>query len=145
MEALRRRGVAFAREAGEGELVIRAYGPGGGRRAVDGHLQADGVWWIGDAADCGEAGLVTFARRQAEYVAGQLRAVLVEGLALERLPVYRPARRVAMSVPLGPDEGFTQLPFPGTPVAGAWLTGRLKGRDLFVAKNWERMGWPRGK
>ena len=86
--------------------------------------------------------MVTFARRQAEFVAGPLRAVLVDGVGLASLPVYRPARRVAMSVPLGPVEGFTQLPLPGGPVVGGWLTSRLKGRDLFIGKNWKRMdGW----
>lgn len=145
MAALRRRGVAFARESEPGALVIRAYGEGGSRRAVDGHLRADGVWWIGDAADCGEPALVTFARRQAEYVAGLLRRVLGEGAAMDSLPVYRPARRVAMSIPLGPQEGFTQLPLPGAPVVGGWLTSRVKGRDLFVARNWERLGWETGK
>jgi NADH dehydrogenase FAD-containing subunit len=93
----------------------------------------EGVFAIGDAADCGEPALTFLARRQALHLAGQF---------LGKKAGYGRAGRVPMSVPLGPERGVTQLPLPGLPVAGSWVTARLKGRRLFVAENWERMGFP---
>ncbi|MFN0100903.1 MAG: NAD(P)/FAD-dependent oxidoreductase [Bryobacteraceae bacterium] len=128
--------------SGEGlgvDLVIRAYGAettvpwlgATGRVAVDGHFEVPGmpgVFAIGDAAESREPPLTFLARRQARYLANYLKA---GGMA-----AYRPVKRVAMAVPLGPEEGAVQLPLPGLPVFGGWLTSRLKGRDLFIRKNW---------
>jgi NADH dehydrogenase FAD-containing subunit len=139
---LRCRGVRveLGQEAPHAEgLLIRAYGAetpvpvlgSAGPVAVDGQFRVQGlagVYAIGDAANCGEAQLAFLAKRQAAHLARFLR----DGKA----DAYRPARRVAMSIPLGPSEGPTMLPLPGLPVAGNWLTSRLKGRDLFVARNW---------
>ena len=36
--------------------------------------------------------------------------------------------------------GATQLPLPGLPVVGSWLTSRIKGKGLFIAENWARLG-----
>lgn len=143
---LRRRGVDVVfgqREASGPGLVIRAFGGdlsvpclgASGRVPVDGHFRVAGlagVFAIGDAADCGEPPLSFLARRQAEYLGRFLRT---PGMA-----PYKPATRVAMAVPLGPELGATQLPLPGLPVVGSWLTSRLKGRDLFIGKNWKVLG-----
>lgn len=87
---------------------------------------------IGDAADCGEPPLTFLARRQALHLAGQM---------LGKKAGYSVSARVPMAVPLGPERGVTQLPLPGLPVVGSWVTRRLKGRALFVTENWERMGY----
>ena len=142
---LREMGVSVAYgSAGEGAaLRIAGYGAefsvpclgAEGRVRVDDHFRVagrEGVFAIGDAADCGEPTLTFLARRQALHLAGQL---------LGKKAGYRVAGRVPMSVPLGPERGVTQLPLPGLPVAGSWVTARLKGRGLFVAENWERMGY----
>jgi NADH dehydrogenase FAD-containing subunit len=138
---LRNRGVELAlgqeAETGTG-LLIRAYGAqmavpclgAGSRVRVDGQFRVKGmagVYAIGDAAHCGEAPLTFLAKRQAAHLAAFLRG--------ESVGEYRAARRVPMSVPLGPEQGATQLPLPFLPVAGNWITSRLKGRDLFVGTN----------
>ncbi|MEO6760239.1 MAG: hypothetical protein ABIO24_12350, partial [Saprospiraceae bacterium] len=134
-------------EAAGAGLVIRAFGGefsvpclgALGRVPVDGHFRVaglPGVFAIGDAADCGEPPLSFLARRQAEYLGRFLRT---PGMA-----VYKPTSRVAMAVPLGPELGATQLPLPGLPVVGSWLTSRLKGHDLFIRKNWKILGRPLG-
>ena len=105
---------------------------GGGRVWGGGVVGRGGVFAIGDAADCGEPALTFLARRQALHLAGQF---------LGKKAGYGRAGRVPMSVPLGPERGLTQLPRRGLPVAGAWVTARLKGRRLFVAENRERMGY----
>lgn len=107
-----------------------------GRVPVDSLFQVAGlkrVFAIGDAAECGDPPLTFLARRQALHLASQL---------LGRKGGYRPAARVPMAVPLGLDRGVMQLPLPGLPVVGSWLTARIKGRGLFVAENWVRLGWP---
>jgi hypothetical protein len=130
------------------DLVIRAYGGeisvpclgAAGRVPVDGYFRVegkDGVYAIGDAAACGEPGLSFLARRQAEYLARYLQSPNVRS---PKIGPYRPSKRVAMSIPLGPELGATQLPLPGLPVAGHWVTSRLKGRDLFIQKNWTLLG-----
>ena len=96
----------------------------------------DGVYAIGDAADCGEPPLTFLARRQARYLARYLMGGVTG--------VYKPAGRVAMAVPLGPKIGATQLPLPGLPVVGSFVTSWLKGRDLFIRKNWDLMGGGNG-
>ncbi len=132
--------VVFGGTPSNADLVIQAFGSGisvpclgaAGRVPVDGHFRVaglDGVYAIGDAADCGEPPLTFLARRQARYLA----RYLMGGVA----GVYRPVARVAMAVPLGPRIGATQLPLPGLPVVGSFVTSWLKGRDLFIRKNWE--------
>jgi len=147
---LRERGVSVLFERGAedaADLVIHAFGGTisvpclgiEGRVPVDGHFRLPaltGVYAIGDAADCGEPPLSFLARRQARYLARHLRN--------SGMPPYKPVTRVAMSVPLGPERGATQLPLPGMPVAGSWITSRLKGRDLFIGKNWSLMGYQNG-
>lgn len=143
LQMLRRRGVEVRfgqRTPGDGaELVIPAFGAvftvpclgSAARVPVNGQFQVpglEGVYAIGDAAECGEPPLTFLARRQANHLARYLR----RGYG----PEYRPSRYVAMAVPLGPEEGAVQLPLPGLPVFGSWLTNRLKGRDLFIRKNW---------
>ena len=125
------------------DLQIQAFGGeisapclgAAGRVSVDGHFRVAGmagVHAIGDAADCGDPPFTFLARRQAKYLGRFLQS---PGMA-----AYQPATRVAMSVPLGPELGATQLPLPGLPVFGGWVTSRLKGRDLFVEKNWKLLG-----
>ena len=139
---LRGRGVSvvFGGTPSNDDLVIQAFGSGisvpclgaAGRVPVDGHFRVaglDGVYAIGDAADCGEPPLTFLARRQARYLARYLQGAVAG--------VYRPVARVAMAVPLGPRIGATQLPLPGLPVVGSFVTSWLKGRDLFIRKNWE--------
>jgi NADH dehydrogenase FAD-containing subunit len=123
-------------------LSIQAYGAAydvpclnaASRVPVDEFFRVPGrqnVYAIGDAADCGDPPLSFLARRQAQHLAA----------ALQGNPKpYKPAARVAMSVPLGPQLGATQLPLPGLPVVGSWLTSRLKGKGLFIAENWARLG-----
>lgn len=137
--------VQFGQKVDANTLLIPAWGAEYGvpclgvkeRAGVDGYFRVPGltgVYAVGDAADCGEPPLTFLARRQAIHLATQLNG---------NRTAYRPSRRVAMSIPLGPNLGATQLPLPGLPVAGSWITRLLKGRDLFVTKNWERMGNPR--
>ena len=139
---LRGRGVEVVfgqRSAAGADLVVQAFGAemgvpclgATGRVPVDGHFGVPGlpgVYAIGDAADCGEPALTFLARRQARYLARYLRD--------RRMEPYVTARRMAMAVPLGPREGAVQLPLPGLPVFGNWVTSWLKGRDLFIEKNW---------
>ena len=124
------------------DLVIPAFGGSiavpclgvGGRVPVDGRFAVAGferVFAIGDAADCGEPPLTFLARRQAMHLARQLRS---------GCGPYQSTRRVAMAVPLGPRLGAVQLPLPGLPIIGSWLTSLVKGRDLFVGKNRALMG-----
>ena len=138
---LRDRGVSLVfgqNSASAGDMVIQGFGSaisvpclGASRRIpVDGQFAVagrNGVYAIGDAADCGEPPLTFLARRQALHLAGKLR----DG---QKRP-YTPTKRVPMSIPLGPYRGATQLPLPGLPVAGNWITRLLKGRDLFISKN----------
>jgi len=125
------------------DLQIQAFGGeisapclgAAGRVTVDGHFRVAGmagVYAIGDAADCGDPPLTFLARRQATYLGRYLQS--------PKLGPYKSASRTAMSVPLGPELGATQLPLPGLPVFGSWVTSRLKGRNLFVEKNWALLG-----
>ncbi len=142
---LREMGVSVVFGGGETGAALRIAGYGAafsvpclgaeGRVKVDGQFRVagrEGVFAIGDAADCGEPPLTFLARKQAFHLAGQL---------LGKTAGYRAAGRVAMAVPLGPERGVLQLPLPGLPVVGSWATARLKGRGLFVAENWKRMGF----
>jgi len=147
LEILRGRGVDVVfgtREVSGADLVIRAFGAGfgapclntEGRVPVDRHFKVpgmEGVFALGDAADCGEAALSFLATRQAAYLGRYLQN---PGMA-----PYKPAKWTAMAVPLGPELGATQLPLPGLPVVGSWLTSRLKGRRLFIEENWRRAGY----
>lgn len=145
---LRDRGVTvslgnpYAGEDLGADLVIRAYGAGRavpclgllGQSSVDSCFRVPampGVFAIGDAAVAGEPALAFLARRQARYLARYLND--------PRIGPYRPVRRVAMAIPLGPAEGAVQLPLPGLPVFGNWLTSHLKGKNLFIEKNWALM------
>lgn len=134
------------REAPEGaDLVIPAFGMEAGAKVlgaptrvpVDGHFRVPGmenVYAIGDAADCGEPALAFLATRQAAYLAKFLQG--------RTAAPYGLSRWIPMAVPLGPKLGAMTLPVPGLPVVGSCLTSWIKGRDLFVKQNWERMGQP---
>lgn len=138
--------IQLGRGATDGRgLEIRAFGAETtvpclgleGRVKVDANFRVPGmpgVFAIGDAADCGDPQLTFLATRQAAYLARYLKN--------PRIAPYQPAPRVAMAVPLGPELGATQLPLPGLPVVGSWLTSRLKGRDLFIEKNWALLNRP---
>ena len=124
----------LAIQAFGGEISVPCLGTAG-RVPVDRHFRVAGmagVYAIGDAADCGEPPLTFLARRQARYLGRYLQS--------PGLGPYKPALRTAMSVPLGPELGATQLPLPGLPVFGSWVTSLLKGRDLFIGKNWKLLG-----
>jgi NADH dehydrogenase FAD-containing subunit len=94
------------------------------------------VFALGDAAGAPGPKLAWGAAREAAIVAHNVLALL-DGRPLRALapPWAWPAL-----IPVGPDDGAGQLPFPGGPVVGAWITRQLKGADLMVTKRWRLLG-----
>lgn len=145
-EMLREMGVRveFGRSGARAGLRIAGYGAefsvpclgADGRVRVDDRFRVagrEGVFAIGDAADCGEPALTFLARRQALHLAGQM---------LGKKAGYRAAGRVAMAVPLGPGEGRGAVAAAGVAgggfvgdgtVEGAWVVcgGELEADGLF--------------
>lgn len=101
---------------------------GRGYLRVDEYLRvpgADGVYAIGDIA-AGDRDMAGVASRQAEVVAGNIRA-RITGTGEES--AYQPLPPVII-VPLGPDGGSGQ--FPTGEIATAEQASEIKGRGLLV-------------
>ena len=112
---------------------------GAGRVKVDKWLrpsQLPNVFSAGDVAASGDAMTIVAISRQVPWLEKTLRAV-AGGKAVEKLKPYAPWKKAPILVPLGPKRGSS---FLVVMTAGNWITGTLKGKDLFIGKYKKLMG-----
>jgi NADH dehydrogenase FAD-containing subunit len=104
-----------------------------GRIKVNEFLQVEGysnIFAIGDIMNVKEMKLGFNTRKHASVVANNIEA-LVKGQK-SKMKKYIP-KPFGMVVPIGPNDGATQLPFG---VIGGKLTKMLKSKHLFVPQQW---------
>lgn len=98
----------------------------------------------GDIAATGDAMSIVATLRQIPFLEATLRGV-ANGEYLQHRSPYRPWAKPPILLPLGPRIGASLLPFPGPlapfGVMGNAVTRQMKGRDLFLAKQYRDMGW----
>lgn len=93
--------------------------------------QMRNVFAAGDAAETGDAMTVVGAGRQVAWLKATLKAVM-EGKKVEEIKPYASwGPKAPFLVPLGPKIGNS---FLGVFTAGNFITRKLKGEDLFLAK-----------
>jgi apoptosis-inducing factor 2 len=116
-----------------------------GRLKVDPWLRAAGghtVFALGDAAETGDPMTTAGVVRQKQWLAKTLKAML-EGRAVEDLPPYKPWSVHLMVTPLGSKAGASLLPLFGRGlVVGPRITASLKGKDLFIPRCHQGLGYP---
>lgn len=115
------------------------------RAMVDRWLRLPGtssLFALGDAAVTGDPMTAIAVTRQVPWMAALLKHIAGGGQAETHKP-YAPWWCQPLVVPLGRDGGATTLPLSRRGVVfGPWLTSRLKGRELLVAKYRKEMGYP---
>jgi NADH dehydrogenase FAD-containing subunit len=109
--------------------------------AVTPYLQVAGhdhIFAIGDVSTA-DHNMIAIARRQAQLVAGNIRALIAGD---DGLTAYQP-EPPAIMVPMGPNRGAGQLPGSGD-LAGPELVAETKGRDMYVGRYLDLLGLPAG-
>lgn len=104
-----------------------------GRVTVDKYLRPSSyanVFAAGDIASSGDAMTIVAIGRQIPWLTNMFKA-LAEGKNVEQLKPYTPWKKAPLLLPLGPNQGNSYLVI-GT--FGNWVTGKLKGKDLFISK-----------
>ena len=94
------------------------------------------VFVVGDLADRPEEKKGGEALRHAEFVSGNIRA-LIDGAGLRAYDPYPPG----IQLPLGPDGGASQMPGQAA-IAGAQATAEMKGIHFHVSRFAELLGLP---
>ena len=116
---------------------------GTGRVLVDGWMRPDGwqsVFALGDMAANGDMMTIVAASRQAAWLATTLRAAAA-GKSFDDLPAYVPWLAPPILIPLGKKRGASVLPVIRRGlVVGPFLTGRIKGRSLFIPRYRKEFG-----
>ena len=104
-----------------------------GRIVNDNWMRPSGlenVFAAGDVADNGDAMTIVAISRQLPWLTKTLKA-LVAGKALADLKPYIPWKSAPILLPLGPVRGSSFLVLF---TVGNWITRKIKGADLFLAK-----------
>lgn len=97
------------------------------------------IFAAGDVAEMGDAmTIVAISRGQLPWLEKTLKALL-QGKRLEDQKPYKPMGKAPFLVPLGPERGNSFLVLF---TAGDFLTRKMKGEDLFVAKYRKELGQP---
>jgi NADH dehydrogenase FAD-containing subunit len=114
-----------------------------GRVQVDGWMRPAGlktVFALGDMAANGDMMTIVAVTRQVPWLAKTLEA-LASGKPIEHLPAYAPWPSPPILVPLGPRRGASVLPLTKRGlVVGAFLTGSIKGKALFIPRYHKEFG-----
>ena len=111
-----------------------------GRAQVDQWLrpsELSNVFAAGDVAAAGDAMTIVAISRQKPWLEKALKA-LASGKSLDSLKPYTPwGAKAPILIPLGPERGNAFLVIA---TFGDWLTGMMKGKDLFIAKYRKLLG-----
>lgn len=110
-----------------------------GRVIVDKYLRPSSftnIFAAGDVASNGDAMTIVAIGRQIPWLIKMFKA-LAAGKNVEQLKPYTPWKKAPLLLPLGPNQGNSYLVI-GT--FGNWVTGKLKGKDLFISKYRKLLG-----
>lgn len=91
------------------------------------------VFCIGDANDVKETKMAYFAGKQGELAAKNIQLLESKKETQAYVPMDGQKEFGVMLVPLGPEKGVVGM---GNMVMGDYMTSLLKGKGLFVKKNW---------
>ena len=115
-------------------------------RVADGRIKVDGyfrpsslpnVFAAGDAAAAGDAMTIVAISRQKPWLERALKSI-ASGKQLKELKPYAPwGDKSPILVPLGPERGSSFLMIA---TLGDWITRKMKGKDLFLAKYRKLLG-----
>ena len=113
-----------------------------GRVKLDHYLRVEGrdrIFAVGDLTDVNEPKTAYLAQKHAEVVAKNISAS--QRGQKGKMKSYEPTPAgPPMLVPLGPDDGVSQLPVAGGLVLGKRTTRRIKGRDLLLERYRKMLG-----
>ncbi|MBN2048034.1 MAG: FAD-dependent oxidoreductase, partial [Anaerolineaceae bacterium] len=106
---------------------------------VNEFLQMEGnprIFAAGDMIASEESKMIYLGQRQAKHAAENVLR-MIRG---EVLLTHQPLSKEMILVSMGEEKGASQLPIGNGLVFGSWVTGILKGKDLFIQRYQKMLG-----